>query len=307
MKRCLLIGKNGQVARSLYTTLNNGINTKTEYTSSKQDQSSLYLSLDDMDSIRSCFEQWDAPKDSIVYLAGALTNVEKCEVEKEECRKKNRDGVIAIAQECKRKGYKLCFFSTEYVFGLEEYSGGRIGPFTEDDPVSPPCYYGECKAEAEKAILEIHGEYSLILRTTMVFSWEKDGLNFLMQYIRHMRSWKEGERKFLIPTDQISTPTYAPFLADAAVELMNNNARGIYHIANRDLLSRWEMLQIIAKVFGFSESTVLAAFSPVKTESMGQKAKRPLTAGLSVDKLIKAGIHVPSFEDSLLLAKNLSV
>jgi dTDP-4-dehydrorhamnose reductase len=281
----IVIGSHGQVAGALRAALS-ARGVAFVCTSST---GSPMLDLGSEASIRSFFAASGTGKE--VFLPGAMTHVDKCEDERERCERVNAVGPRLVAEECARRGHALTYFSTEYVFGDAEYSGGAVGPFTEEDPPAPPCWYGACKLEGERGVLRAMPE-ALVLRTTMVFSWAPEGQNFLMQYFRQLEALREGRLPpvFRIPEDQISTPTYAPALADACLRLREKNLGGIYNVVGADLLSRRELVLRVIDALGFERETSLAGFRFLKTKELGQRARRPLTAGLRTEKLQRAGI-----------------
>jgi len=294
-KRALIIGSSGQVSRALGEELSG---REVIFTSSKGGE--VEMDLGDPSSIERGFAAVDARWGSgpaEVFLAGAMTHVDKCELEKERCIRVNRDGPALVASAAKARGYGLTYFSTEYVFGGAEYEGGEVGPFSEEATPHPTSVYGRSKLEAEQAVVREYGSRALIARTTMVFSWDPKGMNFLMQYLRQLEAAAVGNAgTFRVPVDQISTPTYAPALAQAVVELRDQGIGGIFNLVGSDLLSREELVGKVAQRFGFGPELVAKAFQFVKTADLGQAAVRPLTAGLTSEKALAAGVRVDSLE-----------
>lgn len=298
MKTSIVIGKSGQVGRGLVHHLEREGHAVFS-TSSKP--GGIFLDLADAKSIDSAFVELqkvvmgDAPR---VYLAGALTHVDLCEEKPDLCRQMNALGPIQVAELCKRFGWDLTFYSSEYVFGAAEYRGEKGGPFTEEDSPDPCCEYGRAKLEAERGILSILPE-ALVLRTVMVFSWDPTGMNFYMQYIRHLQNLQAGKKStFRIPEDQISTPAYGPALSRASIELTKQKAKGIFNVVGPDMLSRKDLVFRVAESGNFSRSLVEEGFDFVKTADLRQKAQRPLTAGLTTEKAKKLGVTLPSLQDA---------
>jgi dTDP-4-dehydrorhamnose reductase len=293
--RALVIGSSGQVSRALAAELSG---REVLFTSTKGGE--VEMDLGDPRSIERAFAAVDARWGDFpaeVFLAGAMTHVDKCEQEQDRCIRVNRDGPAQVAAAAKARGYGLTYFSTEYVFGGAEYEGGEVGPFSEEARPHPTSVYGRSKLEAEQAVLREFGSSALIARTTMIFSWDPNGMNFFMQYLRQLEATAAGRAgPFRVPVDQISTPTYAPALAQAAVELRDLGASGIFNLVGSDLLSRQELVTRVAQRFGFGPEIVAKGFQFVKTADLGQLALRPLTAGLTVDKALRAGVRVDGLE-----------
>lgn len=293
----LVIGASGQVARALKPALERA--GKTALFTSSSGKSKYPLDLGDPASVRGLFAalppEMRGPGTEL-FLPGALTHVDKCETERDFCRRVNLEGPVLAAELGKKAGMGISFFSTEYVFGGAEYEGGAIGPFSETDPVAPTSWYGQCKLDAEKAILALDPA-ALVVRTTMVFSWDPTGLNFFMQFFNRLKLGSKGPL-FRVPVDQISTPTYAPWLADSVVALRERSVGGIVNLVGSDLLSRKELLERLAKKFHFKD---LGGFEFPLTKELGQKAKRPLTAGLRADKARSLGLNILSLDEAFSL------
>lgn len=300
--RAIIIGSSGQLAAAFRAALaTRGADVLSS--SSHDTPGALPLNLGSRDSIRAFFraadERQTGPRE--IFLAGALTHVDRCEKERELCHSINTEGPIWVAEECKTRGHKLTFFSTEYVFGNAEYEGGAVGPFSEEDSPSPTSYYGACKLEAERGIRDVLGDSgALIVRTTMVFSWAPKGNNFLMQYFGQLNAVAEGREPalFRVPEDQISTPTYAPYLANDTLRLRESGVGGIVNLVGSDLISRRELVEKVTEHFGFDHRKNGSGFQFLKTAELGQAARRPLTAGLRTEKAARLGIKARALAEA---------
>ena len=204
-----------------------------------------------------------------VFCAGALTYVDYCEEHPEEAFRLNRDAPALVARAAAERGAGIVFYSTEYVFD------GESGPYAEDDPVRPISVYGQSKLEGERAV-SAENPRAIIVRTTVVYGPEPQGKNFVYQLLRRARA---GER-MRVPADQISSPTYNPDLAAASVELAERGCRGVFHIAGSQILDRHAFARAACRAFGLDE----ALLDPVATSALAQRARRPLRAGLRIDR-----------------------
>jgi dTDP-4-dehydrorhamnose reductase len=208
-------------------------------------------------------------KPDVVVLAGALTNVERCETEPALARAINVEGTRNVLEQFAPTRATIVYFSTEYVFD------GVNGPYREDAPIHPISVYGRTKAEAETLVRDYPRGW-LILRTTVVYGYEPSGRNFLMQTLNKLRA----SEPMRVPADQISSPTFNFNLAQATVELIERGHTGTFHVAGNEIMSRDEFARVICRVFGLDSELI----QPVATAELGQKAARPLKAGLVIDK-----------------------
>jgi dTDP-4-dehydrorhamnose reductase len=226
-------------------------------------------------------------KPGVIIHTAALTNVDYCEEHPQEAFAINVGGTRNVVNAAKAIGSKVIFMSTDFVFN------GKNGPYTEEDATGSINYYGKTKLEGERLASQIG---HVIVRTTVVYGWEQGSKNFLMQEIEKLTSGEEMK----VATDQYGSPTLADNLAEAMVELIKEKKNGIYNIAGRDVLSRYEFAIRIARTFGLDEKLL----KPVSTSSLKQKAVRPKKAGLRCDKALRElKTKLLSADEGLLRAK----
>lgn len=277
--KALIIGASGQVGGALASLC---VRRKIEvYGTSRKGQGFLYLDLASPETIPDAFEK---SRPDLVLLCSALTHVDNCERDPALARRINSEGPALVAAECAKAGAKLIYFSTEYVFD------GKAGPYGEDDAPSPVSVYGRTKLEGEQACLSVKG--ALSVRTTVVYSHNPASKNFIMQLIGNRRAGV----KMRVPSDQYSTPTYAPELAAAVLDLAAADASGVYNVVGPDWMSRYEFALKACEAFGFAPDFL----EPKLTSELGQAAARPLRAGLKTEKLAgKLGHALPPAAESL--------
>ena len=202
-----------------------------------------------------------------VLCPAGLTHVDYCEDHREEAFAVNRDAPAGAAGAAAKHGAGFVYFSTEYVFD------GTAGPYAEDDPTEPLSVYGLSKLEGERRVEE-ENPRAAIVRTTVAYGPEPQGKNFVYQMLRRARA---GE-PIRVPNDQVSSPTYNVDLAAATVELIERDFRGVMHVAGPAILDRDAFALEVCAVFGLDPGLL----RPVATAALGQRARRPLRAGLAI-------------------------
>ena len=205
-----------------------------------------------------------------VFCVGGATDVERCESEPEMAFLANEQGPSVLAAASAARHLPFLYFSTEYVFD------GKSGPYQEHDPVNALSVYGKSKLAGERGVLQAHPG-ALIVRTTVVYGYDGARKNFLYGLLAKLSAGQQMR----VAEDQISTPTYNKDLATAAVSLLRDGASGVYHIGGPERMSRFQFALSAAKLMGLRPELII----PAPTSSMGQKAPRPLDAGLSTGKL----------------------
>jgi len=206
----------------------------------------------------------------VVVHAAAISNVDACEVDRDLCHKVNVLGTQHLIDFASAVGAKLVYFSSDYIFD------GKSGPYSEDDTPNPVNFYGACKLEAESRIRRQLVDF-IIARTTVVYGWEQQGKNFVMQTIARL---KRGELT-KVAVDQVGTPTYVNNLAEALLDLVGKGQRGVFNVVGPELMDRYTFAKLVAEVFDLPRNLLI----PVRTAEIGQKASRPLNAGMKIDKL----------------------
>jgi len=217
----------------------------------------------------------------IIHTA-AMTNVDTCELNQQECDLINIDAVKTIVDLCKSNNIHLIHISTDFIF-----DGKKGANYNEEDQPKPVNYYGLSKLKSEEIILKAKIPYT-ILRTILVYGvvdrndrsnivlWVKDSL--------------ENKKAINLVTDQYRMPTYAEDLAEACLLSIENDALGIYNVSSYELLSIYEIALEIAKVFNLDKSYI----NPIKTSQLNLPAKRPFKTGFDLNKSVNQ-LKLPSY------------
>jgi len=208
-------------------------------------------------------------KPEIIFLPAALTNVDFCENNEKLSYTINVAGTKNVVVASNKISARLIYFSTDYIFD------GTAGPYNEDAIPNPISTYGWQKLEAEHYIASTSLNY-LIIRTTVVYGWERQGKNFVYRLVNSLRNGISVK----VPADQIGTPTYAPDLAKNAVKLAMTDLKGVLNIAGVDCISRYDFALQATKIFNLQSDLII----PVSTSELDQPARRPLLAGLRTEK-----------------------
>ncbi len=213
-------------------------------------------------------------KPEVIIHCGALTNVDYCEDHQEESENQTLTSTKVIAEYCKKNSIRLVYISTDYVFD------GLNGPYSEDEKTNPINVYGKHKLEAE-LVADKTGS-CIIARITNVYGEEERSKNF----IAHLLSviYSGTEKNFNLPFDQFATPIYAGDVAKMIYLLVMDNKKGVYNLSSTDYYNRYQLAQKVKSYFKKTNHLVL---NPISTQSLQQKAKRPLNGGLLNIKFTK--------------------
>jgi len=208
-----------------------------------------------------------ATRPELVFNCAAFTRVDDCERDQDACLAVNGAAVGIVADEAARQGARLLHISSDYVF-----DGRSAVAYDEAAPTAPLSAYGRSKLEGERCALARSG--ALVVRTSAVFG--TGGANFVDSIARRLR---RGEAPLRVVDDQVTAPTYAPFLARALADLGESGAGGIWHYRNREPVSWFALACAVAGELG-GTSEVL----PVPSFEVPRPAQRPARSVLAVEK-----------------------
>lgn len=232
---------------------------------------------------------------SFIINAAAYTAVDKAEEEEALATLINGDAPGVLAAVAAKRGIPFVHYSTDYV-----YDGSGDQPRDERTKTAPLSAYGRSKLAGEKAVAAAGGQY-LIFRTSWVY--DAFGKNFFKTMLK-----LGAEREQLrVVADQIGAPSYAPHLAEATLEALEEACKekefpaGIYHLCNRGQTGWHGFAQAIfegARQRGMEMK--VQSVEPIPSSAYPTAAVRPLNSRLDCTKLEETfGIKMPGWEEGL--------
>ncbi|MGA9119184.1 MAG: dTDP-4-dehydrorhamnose reductase [Bacteroidota bacterium] len=228
---------------------------------------------------------------NVIINCAAMTNVDACERERELAWKVNVVGVENIIEGAKRNRASIVHISSDYVFD------GKNGPYEENDRPEPISYYGKTKLAGENALRTSGLDY-FIARTMVLYGYSPGvKLNFALWLIQSL----DAGTRVKVVDDQLGNPTLVDDLAYGLLRGVEIGKSGIFNIAGREIVSRYEFAVRLAKKFSLDAELI----SPVKTADLNQPAPRPLKSGLITLKAeSELGITCSNVEEGLTILKS---
>jgi len=185
-----------------------------------------------------------AYRPDLVIHGAAYTNVDGCARDPDLAFRVNALGTQNIALACQRADCPMVYISTNEVF-----DGSEERAYLETDHVHPINAYGRSKAAGEAYVRLLLSRY-YIVRIAWLFS--PGANNFPARVLSLAR---EG-RTLSMVTDEVSSPTYAPELAEAVQRLTASDRFGIYHLVNEGSCSRYEFARAILDGAGLASTPI---------------------------------------------------
>jgi len=113
LKKILVTGASGLLGSKLTTVLSKNRKVTPTYNTHVIDENSMKMDIADKSAISNIFEM--IQPDTVVYTA-AMTNVDKCEINRDLAWSINVQGTENIAEKCAEVDAKLYYISTDYFF-----------------------------------------------------------------------------------------------------------------------------------------------------------------------------------------------
>jgi len=294
MKTVLITGSNGLLGQKLVAQLQKAPNYKLIATSKGVNRISnvsgfIYEELDITNSteVSNICEKY---RPDVLINTAAMTNVDACEGDKEGCWKMNVNAVEYLLAACEKHNTHLIHLSTDFVFD------GEDGPYSEGDIPMPLSYYGESKFASEKVLQNSEYKNWAIARTIIVYGVvEKMSRSNIVLWAKG--ALEKGD-PINVVDDQYRSPTLATDLAEGCVLIADKQAKGVYHLSGKDLMSILELVSRVADFFNLDKSSI----SPIKSITLNQRAKRPPKTGFVLDKANRElGYNPATFEEGLAI------
>lgn len=220
----------------------------------------------------------------VVINAAAYVRVDDAEVEAEEAFRVNAVGALNVARACDEIGAANVYISTDYVFD------GRKGePYDEEDAPNPINVYGLSKHAGEILTAKYSSKY-YVIRVASLYGRPGKG-NFVDSIIKRAR--EEGEVK--VVDDVFMSPTYSKDVSYMLRRFLDlEPSFGVYHLVNEGYCSWFDFARKIFDILGED-----VQMTPIKSDELDRRARRPVFSGLKNRKLDDLGLDMRGWEDAL--------
>jgi dTDP-4-dehydrorhamnose reductase len=226
----------------------------------------------------------------VVVHAAAMTQVDDCELDPQQCERVNVQGTANVLMEAEQYSRHFIYISTDFVFD------GETGNYSEEDDLKPISFYGFTKMQAE-AIVQTGDISWSIVRTCLVYGNVLQGTR--SNIISWVRENLQQGKNIRVVADQYRTPTYVEDLAKGIALIIEQKAEGIYHLSGKDLLTPYDMALKTAAFLNLDAKYI----EKVDAATFTQPGKRPPKTGFNGFNIDKArrdlGYEPISFEEGL--------
>jgi dTDP-4-dehydrorhamnose reductase len=274
--RILVVGGSGLLGRELLKVLSRAHEVGGTYYTQPY-ENCRPLDISDRSAIRH-FVELHYP-DVVIHTA-AIKNADLCEENRELAWKTNVEGTKNLVEVCKKYGIKFVYISSDYVF-----DGGN-GPYSELSKPSPSNFYGITKLEGERIVKEELIDY-IIIRPTILYGYG-DRDTFVSQVRKRIAG---GE---ILEADN-RIEKYPLLTSDVAIliqKLLERDETGVFHIAGKDRVTRYEWASRIAATFELDGNRI----KPIKEQ---YKAPKPYDVRLISLKTRELDSDITGLDEAL--------
>ncbi len=241
------------------------------------------VDLADGSALTAALEEADP---GVVIHAAAISAADQVRKAPEHAWAVNVEGTRRLAAWCAERGRRLIFTSTDMVFD------GARGWYREDEQPVPVLAYGRTKAAAERLILPIAGV--LVARISLLYGPTRAGQASFFD--RALAGLRAGQPQAFFE-DEFRTPLDYATAARILIRLAENQAGGMVHVAGRERVSRFELMQRAARVLGLDPGLVRAN----RRQDADLAEPRPADVSLDTSRLasLLPDLDRPSIETAL--------
>lgn len=211
----------------------------------------------------------------VLINCAAYTAVDAAETDRATAFAVNADGPAALAAACADTGARLIHLSTDYVF-----PGTADRPYETTDPTGPATVYGDSKRAGEVAVLD-RAPAAHVVRTAWVYT------GVAGDFVATMRTLESTRETVTVVDDQHGSPTAAPDLAAALLELAARpDAPRLLHATNAGATTWFGLARAVFAELGADPDRVL----PCDSSAFPRPAPRPAYSVLSPASWNSAGL-----------------
>lgn len=292
--KILVTGSNGLLGQKISAILENEAGVSPIFTARKNLTYTIkkgvfqVLDVSDAQQVNQVFNQL---RPDVVIHTAAMTQVDDCELNREECWKQNVTATQYLVAAAEKINAYFVHVSTDFIFD------GTYGPLDETATPGPVNFYGQSKLAAEQAVTQSQLSWA-ILRTVLVYGVAHDmSRSNIVLWVKNSLS---AGKSIKVVNDQWRTPTLAEDLAMGCWLAAQKRATGIFNISGDEMMTPFDIAIRTARFFKLDESLI----TQTDSTQFKQPAARPLKTGFNISK---AKLHLNyephSFEAGLMLIK----
>jgi dTDP-4-dehydrorhamnose reductase len=227
----------------------------------------------------------DPLRPAVMINCAAYNGVDAAESDRASAFALNADGPALLAAAAGAIDAMFVHFSSDFVFdGMADRS------YVETHPTNPLGAYGSSKLAGEAAASRAPRHY--IVRVESLFGGTGNGHRATIDYIADSLLADVPVRAAV---DRTVTPSYVPDVVLAIRILLGSDLPyGIYHCVNSGTTSWYDLALEVAR-----QLAIDGHIEPIRASELTTRAPRPRFCALSNQKLVSAGIAMPTWQSAV--------
>jgi dTDP-4-dehydrorhamnose reductase len=276
--RVLITGCGGMLGDAMYPTF---AAAHRSVVATDLQASESWLSPLDVRDLAACERAFADVRPTIVLHLAALTDLEYCETDQDDCWRTNALGAENVALLARRYDATMVYVSTAGIFG------GEKDEFHDFDLPNPLSQYGRAKYYGERIVAETVPRHFCLRAGWMMGGGPRKDKKFVNKIFRQIR---QGARELRVVDDKFGTPTYTVDFARSVRFLTGTPYYGVYNHVCEGGGSRYDVALEFVRLLGLEGSVgVLKVGSDYYRDAYF--APRPLSERLVNLKLNARGLN----------------
>lgn len=278
IKKVLITGCGGMLGSDIYRVFKQNFKT---VVATDIDLNESWLQYLDVRDINMCHEFFKKIKPDLVIHLAALTDLEYCEKDIDNCWKTNALGTENIALLAKKYNATMIYIGTAGIFG------GEKEEFTDFDTPNPLSYYAKAKYAGEIFVQQYLSEYFIFRAGWMMGGGIKKDKKFIKKIYNQI---KDGKDELFVVDDKLGTPTYTANFAESILKVLKTGYYGLYNQVCGGSCSRLDVAKEFVRLLGLEDKIKI---TKVSSDYFDQEyfAPRPYSEKLVNLKLISRNIN----------------
>jgi dTDP-4-dehydrorhamnose reductase len=239
--RVLITGSGGMLGAAVYPTFSASYE---QLLATDIDRNEPWLSHLDVRDIAACEKVFASFRPTLVLHLAALTDLEYCEKNLENCWRTNALGTENIALLARRSDATMVYISTAGIFG------GEQDEYTDFDTPNPLSAYAKGKYHGEQFVERYLTRYYVFRAGWMMGGGPKKDKKFINKIYRQIRS---GKRELFVVDDKLGTPTYTMDFAESIKKVTLTGYYGLYNQVCGGGGSRFDVAREFVRLLGLSD------------------------------------------------------
>lgn len=261
--RVLITGGTGLLGQALILTADGRdqlcILHQRDYTTGLAGIQPVVLDILNFQALTDLFE---AQAYDVVIHAAGMASVDAVERNFGEAWRSNVVGTRHIIDLVTKKKGRLVYISSNAVFN------GKAAPYQEGDLTNPVNRYGQIKVECESLVKKTCPD-ALIVRPILMYGWHMpQGRPNPVTWLLDRLAKKQPTH---LVTDVYENPLWSQQCAEAIWRMLRLGKSGMFHLAGKDIVNRYEFAKQVARAFDLDASLL----HPVDSSFFPNMAPRP--------------------------------